>query len=493
LSFSVAQPRACAAETVTFADPAPPTVAALEPVDVPRPTPTAELTFHAAPKPLPPGATTQDWPQFLGPDHNNVSRETKLLEAFDAKGPPRVWEYEKGSGYAAPAVVGERLVLFHRVGDEEVVDCLQPVTGQRYWRYAYPTSYQDRYGYSDGPRGTPAISAALDSVFTYGAEGKLHCIELSTGRVRWQRDVLKEFKLKQNFFGVGCSPLLENGRVIINVGAEPNGPCVAAFDGKTGTLAWGAGKAWGPSYATPVPATFHGKRRVLVFAGGESNPPTGGLLGIDPADGRVAFSFPWRGTRRESVNASSPLVVSDDRIFVSESYGSGGALLRVKEDDSLETVWTSEALGTHFMSAVERDGYLYGVDGHGPHDAFLVCIDVTSGKEVWRTQPEWTETVEGRNGGAARKVTLGTYRCWLTPIDDGRRFLALGEFGHLLWTELSPQGHRIGSRAWLFSASETWTPPVICRGMLFVSQNTPSTPGGKPPRLVSFDIRLPEK
>src|SRR5688500_12526397 len=167
LSFSVAPHRARAAEAAAFVDPAPPTVAALEPIEAPKPAATGGLTFHAAPKPLPAGAITQDWPQFLGPDHNNVSRETKLLDAFDAKGPPRVWEYEKGGGYAAPVVVGERLVLFHRVGDEEVVDCLQTTTGRRYWRYAYPTSYQDRYGYSDGPRGTPAISAELDSVFTY--------------------------------------------------------------------------------------------------------------------------------------------------------------------------------------------------------------------------------------------------------------------------------------------------------------------------------------
>jgi outer membrane protein assembly factor BamB len=477
------------ADAPVFTDPAPPAVAALDRVDPPVAKETPELSFHAAPRALPAGAITQDWPQFLGPDHNNVSRETKLLDAFTPAGPPRVWEYEKGSGYGGPAVAGDRLVLLHRVKDDEVVDCLHPQTGKRYWRHSDPTSYQDRYGFNDGPRGTPAIAADADSVVTFGVEGRLLCLELSTGRERWRRDVLKEFKLRQNFFGVGSSPLIDDGKVIVNVGAEPGGPCVAAFDLKTGKLLWGAGKEWGPSYASPIPATFHGRRRLLVFAGGESDPPTGGLLGIDPADGRVAFSFPWRGTRRESVNASSPLVVSGDRILVSESYGSGGALLHVKPDGSLETVWTNPAFGTHFMSAVEHGGHLYGVDGHGPNDAFLVCVETATGKEVWRSQPEWKETVEGRGGRPAREMTLGTYRCWLTPVDGGKRFLCLGEFGHLLWMTLSPEGARVTSRSRLFLADETWTPPVVSRGLLYVCQNVQDRSTRAEPRLSCYDLR----
>ncbi len=476
-----------------FVDPAPPEAAALSPAAPAEPRKNDDVTFHAAPKPLPAGAATSDWPHFLGPDHNNVSRETKLLPSFDAKGPPLVWEMARGSGYAAPAVAGDRLVLFHRVGDEEVVDCLHAETGQRYWRFAYPTAYQDRYGYSDGPRGSPVVSKALDSVFAYGAEGKLHCVELSTGRLRWRRDLSKEFKLKQNFFGVGSSPLLEGDKLIVNVGVEPGGPCIVALDARTGKLAWGAGEQWGPSYATPVPATLHGERRVLVFAGGESDPPTGGLLAIDPANGRVAFTFPWRGTRRESVNASSPLVLGDE-IFISESYGSGGAMLKANPDGTIAKGWSSDAFGTHFMTAVEKDGHLYGVDGHGPHDAFLVCVERATGREVWRTQPEWKETVVGR-AGAERSITMGTYRCWLTPVDGGARFLCLGEFGHLLWVELSPSGYKELSRARLFSAGETWTPPTISRGLLYVCQNAPGGREGaaSTPRLLCYDLRAGEK
>ena len=480
-----------------FADPAPPAPAELPPAPPAQAQKNPDATFRKAPKPLPAGAVTHEWPSFLGPTHDLVSTETKLLDAFPKDGPPVAWEVKRGAGYAAPAVAAGRLVLLHRVGDEEVVDCLHPETGERFWRVAYPTTYRDRYGYNDGPRAAPVIAGG--HAYTFGAQGRLHCIELATGRVRWRRDVNREFKLPQNFFGCGPAPLVEGDKLIVNVGAK-GGPTVAAFDLASGKMAWGAGDQWGQSYAAPVPATVHGKRRVFVFAGGETphgTPPDGGLLGVDPADGAVGFTFPWRGRRRESVNASSPLVVGGDRVLVSESYGAGAALLKLAPDlRSCEPVWTNEEFGTHFMVAVHRDGHLYGVDGHGPHDAFLACVDAATGDERWRTQPEWRETV--RTPTAEREMSLGTYRAWLMPVggggggDGARRVLCLGEFGHLLWADLSPAGYKELDRTRLFLAQETWTPPVLSRGLLYVCQNTEDNSTGAGPRLLCYDFRAAE-
>jgi outer membrane protein assembly factor BamB len=471
-----------------FTDPAPPAVSKLDPQPAAIAKDNPDATFHAAPKALARGAVTHDWTGFLGPSHNLVSTETKLLDRFPAGGPAVIWEAKRGTGYGAPAILGERVVLFHRVEDDEVVECLQAETGKRFWRFAYPTKYEDRYGYCNGPRASPVIGGSDDRrlVVTCGAEGKLHCLELATGRVVWARDLLKEFRLKQNFFGVGSTPLIEGDRLIVNVGA-PGGPCVAAFDLATGRMLWGTGDQWGPSYASPIPATVYGKQRVFVFAGGETGfreKPAGGLLCIDPANGHVDFTFPWRGTRRESVNASSPLVFEREgrvNVLVSECYGSGGALLEVQPDFTAKTLWTNPTFGTHFMTAVYKEGHLYGVDGHGPEDAFLVCVDASNGKEVWRTQPEWKERVGGR------EMTIGTYRAQLMPVDG--RCLCLGEFGHLLWIDLNPKGYRELGRAWLFAAGETWTPPVLSRGLLYVCQNTPDRAGGKGPRILCYDLR----
>lgn len=448
---------------------------------VAAPQPNPDVTFHAAPKPLPAGAVTSDWPAFLGPTHDMASPETKLLKEFPPGGPRLVWEMKKGDCYGAPAVAGERLVLFHRVGNEAVVDCLNALDGRRYWRFASPTAYQDRYGYNQGPRCSPVIAG--DAVFTFGADGQLHCLELETGKVRWQRDILKEFKVKQNFFGVGATPLVEGDKLIVNVGA-PGGPCVAAFDTRTGKMLWGAGTEWGPSYATPAAATMNGRRRVFVFAGGESEPPSGGLVGLDPVTGKIDCTFPWRGRRFESVNASTPVVIGN-QVFISECYGAGGALVTVKAEGGCEVAWTNPKLGTHFMTAVVKDGHLYGVDGYGSGNAALVCVNVKTGAELWRAKPRWEDTIEGKQG--QQKVSFATARGSLLLVDG--RCLCLGEFGHLLWLDLNTEGYRELARTRLFTARDTWTPPVISRGLLYVCQNFRDPFQETPPRLLCYDLR----
>ena len=440
-----------------------------------------DVTFVAAPKPLPADAVTSEWPGFLGPTHDMVSPETCLAATLPPDGPPLVWSMAKGMGYGAPAIADGRLVLFHRVGGEAVVDCLDPADGRRFWRFAYPTAYRDRYGYNHGPRCSPVIAGGR--VFAYGADGKLLALDLATGRLCWQHDILSEFKLQQNFFGVGATPLAADGALYVNVGAD-GGPCLAAFDPATGRRLWGAGERWGPSYAAPVPAVLGGRRYLLTFAGGESDPATGGLVVVDPERRAVAAEFPWRGTRYESVNASAPLALGD-RVFVSECYGAGGVMLRWDPAGGLAPVWTNRDFGTHFMTAVAEDGCLYGVDGHGPGDAWLCCVDAATGQTRWRVQPKWEETLATKDGPRTR--TTGTFRCWLLRVEG--RALCLGEYGHLLWLDLNPDGYRELSRARLFVANDTWTPPVLSRGLLYINQNNRDPLAGTPPRLLCYDLR----
>ena len=441
----------------------------------------AQARVHRKPKQLPPGAATHNWLAFLGPSHNSVSTETKLSRSLP---PPLVWEFPRGTGYASPAIAGDRLVFIHRLANEEIIECLHAETAASQWQFRYATAFEDRYGYNNGPRSSPVIDTAdAEHVYTVGAEGPLHCLELRSGKLVWKRDLRAEYKLRQDFFGTASTPLLEGQLLIVNVGA-PGGPCVVGLDKGTGREVWRAGKEWGPSYASPVPALVHGKRRVFVFAGGESDPPSGGLMSIDPATGRVDFEFPWRSRTRESVNASCP-VVFDNKVFVSASYRTGSALVEVRPDFTHRVVWTTQNVGLHFNTAVYRDGYLYAFDGRNEPDASLVCVDAANGKVVWRETPEWTETLEGRDG--RRQQVLGPYRGSLLAVDG--QFLCLGELGHLLWMDLTPKGYKEISRAWLFAARESWGLPVLSRGLLYVAQNTRDTLQSTGPRLLCYDLR----
>jgi outer membrane protein assembly factor BamB len=432
---------------------------------------------HRKPKPLPAGAVTHDWRAFLGPSHNGVSTETKLSRTLP---PPLVWECPKGTGYASPAIAGDHLVFVHRLADEEIVECLHPETGASHWQFRYATAFEDRYGYNNGPRSSPVIAG--ERVYTAGAEGLLHCLDLGSGRVVWKRDLRAAYRVRQDFFGTASTPLVEGRLLIVNVGA-PGGPCVVGLDRRTGREVWRAGTRWGPSYASPVPAVVHGKRRVFVFAGGESDPPSGGLMSIDPATGHVDFAFPWRSRSHESVNASCP-VVFGNKVFISASYRTGSALVEVRRNFTRRVVWTTQDFGLHFNTAIYRDGYLYGFDGRNEPDASLACVDASNGNVVWRETPEWTETEAGDGG---RQQVTGTYRGSLLAVDG--QFLCLGEMGHLLWMDLTPKRYQEVSRARLFSARESWSLPVLSRGLLYVMQNTRDVRQAIGPRLLCYDLR----
>lgn len=471
----------CLVAATRFEDPKPPTPISLEERAEAKPKAHPSVTFHARPKPLAAHTVTEDWPTFLGRAGKPVSSETNLLQEFGPDGPRLVWELSKGTGYSSPSIQGDYLVYLHRSGNEEVIDCLRPETGERYWSYRYRTDFRDRYGYNNGPRSNPVIDG--DHVYTYGAQGKLHCLRLKTGQVVWSRDIAAEFKVPQDFFGIATTPLIEGDLLILNVGA-PGGPEVAAFDKLTGRMVWGMGDQWGASYATPVVARVHGERRLFVLGGGESRPPTGGLLSINPLDGRLDFRFPWRSSSYESVNASCP-VVAGNQVLVSASYRTGAALIEVKPDWTFAKLWENPDFDLHWTTAVYDEGYYYGFSGRNEPDAKLTCVNGSTGETVWSESLEWQETVQVQ--GEARTIYASPLRGNLLKVDG--RYLALGEHGHLLWLNLSPAGAKILDRARLFLARETWGPPVVSRGLLYVSQNTRSIAPPSGPRLLCFDLR----
>lgn len=468
------------AQTYDFVDPAPPIPVTPDSSERPEAVAQEELTFHAVPKQLSPDAVTHDWKTFLGPSRNGISTETHLLKAFGESGPKVVWEVRKGEGYASPAVVGDQVILFHRVGNQERVECLDANTGKRYWMHEYETTYGDRYGFSNGPRCQPVSDGVF--VYTCGVGGILSCLDLKTGQMLWQRNLSDEFDLLPSFFGFASTPLIEGDKLIVNIGGK-GGPCVAAFDKYTGEMQWGAGDKWGRSYASPVAADTPAGRRVFVYAGGESRPPVGGLLVIDPSNGDVETRFPWRGNRYESVNASSPLVVGD-QVYISESYGAGGVLLDFSEKGEYEEIWRNKRLNTHFMTALHKDGYLYGIDGHGPRNAPFVCIELATGKEMWRAEPGWAVNAEGSNS-----YDLYPGLASLMLVDG--RCLVLGQYGHLAWIDLNPDGYIELERTQLFFARQTWGMPALSRGLLYVCQNDKGIDGSDT-RLICYDLRASE-
>ena len=445
------------------------------------------LTFHAPPRPLPEGALVEDWPRFLGARDNATSKETKLLGKWPAGGPAKVWELETGEGYSSPIVAEGKLLYFHRLNHdnvsgsgEEVIDCLDPATGKRHWRVKYPASYVDRYGFSPGPRSSPVVHEGR--LYVTGVTGMMHCLDLKSGAIIWKRNLQKDYNIPNYFFGYGPNPSsVWKDRIILNIGgksARPDdGVCVAALSIRDGRTIWEVRDTWGASYASPTIATLQGVPCAVVAAAGESRPPHGGLLVIDVESGKVLDRFPWRADKYESVLASSPLVLSDKRVYLGDCYGVGGVVLEFDKNLKSRVIWKERWFGMHWMMPLHIDGHLYGFAGRNIPDTQFKCADASTGRILWEEDMQW------RDGGRVH----GLFRASLLQADG--RIFCLGEDGVLAELKINPEGVEIVQRKRLFAARSSWTLPTLSHGLLYVSQNEGDFLTRQPPRIICYDFR----
>jgi outer membrane protein assembly factor BamB len=363
-----------------------------------------------------PKAQSADWPQFLGPTRNGVIVETNLATAWPPNGPRIVWQRKVGEGFSGPVIAGGKLVLFHRLGDREVVEALDALTGRELWKAEYPTAYRDDFGFDEGPRATPAISGS--HVFTFGAEGTLSCWDYGNGKKAWSIDTKSRFNSKKGFFGLAGSPLVEGNSVILNLGGTA-GAGIVAFDTATGKELWRATDDQA-SYSSPVAATINGQRCLLVIT-------REALVALTPA-GKILFRYAWQPPMHASVSAATPLVV-DDLVFISASYGTGATLLRFKPNQP-EKLWSSDdALSNHYATCVPHNGFLYGFHGRADPglqaDSAFRCVELKTGKVRWSEE----------------SLKAGT----VLRVND--QLLVLTEKGELLRIAASPAGYRLGDRA----------------------------------------------
>jgi outer membrane protein assembly factor BamB len=382
-------------------------------------------------------AIATDWPQFLGPDRNGTYAGPPLSENWGPSGPKVVWRKPVGQAFAGPAVVQNRVLMFHRVGNEEVLESLDAKTGTSAWRYAYPTNYRDDFGFDEGPRAVPVVADGI--VYTFGAQGQLHAVNLAKGTRVWSEDTMKRFNVPKGYFGAAGSPLVEGGRVIANVGGDKAG--IVAFEAKTGKIVWTATDD-DASYSSGMAATIGGRRSAIFLT-------RDNLIGLDPATGSIQFQRRWRARIAASVNAPTPLVVGDS-IFVSAQYGPGAGVLRV-EGSKLVDVWASdEALSNHYATSVYHDGYLYGYHGRQEFGPSLRAVEFKTGAVKW-SQDQFR----------AGSITL-----------VGDKLLIIREGGEMILAPASPQGFKPLTRAQVLPGVVRPL-PAIADGFVYVrNENT---------------------
>jgi outer membrane protein assembly factor BamB len=425
-----------------------------------------------------------DWPQFLGPGANNLSTETGLLSQWPGGGPRVRWSKAVGTGYSAPSVRGGTLVLHHRVNDEEIVEAMESTTGKSRWRHAYPSHFVDPYGYNNGPRCTPLLTS--NRCYTFGAEGRLACLDLDSGKCIWERDTSRDWNIPPAFFGVGSTPVLEGGRLITMIGGMPNSGMVA-LDANTGRTLWeGVGETtwqgkpktgwpgeppvkWSSedkqaSYSSPIAATIHGQRHVFCLM-------RQGLVSLNPTNGLVNFAFWFRAAVPESVNAAAPVIVDDLVLISAAYYRVGSVLLRVKPDGrSAEEVWRGTSLELHWNTPVHHQGFLYGFSGRNEPDARFRCVELKTGKVLWDRDERWNHYSTKQPPVYGRGSAI---------MADGK-LIVLGEGGLLGLFEVNAREPRELAR-WQVPELHypSWAGPVLSNRKLYLRSEN---------RLVCFEL-----
>lgn len=394
-----------------------------------------------------------DWPCFLGAAGDGKSAETKINTRWTVKPPRLVWHRKIGTGYAAPSISNGRLMLYHRVRGkkkpfEERLSCFESDTGAVLWEVNFPTDYSDLNGYGDGPRSTPVIDG--DRTFLLSPEGVLRCLQTVNGSPVWKVDLDEAFDLDLISYGVGTTPVVYKNLILVIAGGKEfeNRPAkVIALDKRTGVFKYGVGQG-AASYATPVITAWGGRWWCFAFA-------RDGLLVFDPDTGKEDFEFPWKSNIAGGVNATSP-VVDGNRVFISEAYGRGSALLGFDESGA-KPIWQdvrrqrSKSMEMHWSTPVLHEKFLYGCSGRHSVSGVLKCVAFDTGKTVWQHK--------------MRDRTSVTF--------VAGHLLNLGENGDLTLVEASPDGYQEAGRldsknTSIVPSYPAWTAPVVARGMMYL-------------------------
>ena len=388
-----------------------------------------------------------DWAQILGPNRNGIAENEKIADAWPRGGPKTVWQREVGNGFAGLAVAGGKAVLFHRIGAVERVEIMDAQTGRVLRQADYPARYMPLIVADDGPRCVPLIHDGR--VYLYGAHGELHCLDVKTGKTLWSRDTFADYSSKrrtrgeppEGYFGIGSTPIAEDGKLIVNVGGNTKGAGIVAFALDTGKTLWKATDERA-GYSSPVAATVDGVRHVIFVT-------RLSVVSLDPATGSVRFRFPF-GRTGPTVTAASPLVL-DGHLFVSASYQVGAVFARIGKT-AARPVWQSDdCLSSQYTTCIEHAGNLYGI--HGRQDlgrASLRCFEPQTGKVLW------TETGFG----------------YATLLKADGKLLILETDGELVLASPSPDKYRELARATIFKGTPERKPttralPALANGHLY--------------------------
>ena len=371
------------------------------------------------------------WPQHRGPNRDNISNETGLLESWPEGGPKLAWQQKGlGEGYSSVSIAHGKLYTMGNQGDHEMLLALDAASGRPLW--ATKTGGRAyREGNGNGPRGTPTTDD--DRVYALGANGDLICVGADNGEVVWQKNILKEYGGNNIQWGISESVLIDGQNLICSPGGKR--ATIAAIDKITGRGVWTCVVQESPAaaYSSPIIVDYQDERMYVNFV-------HTAVVAVRAKDGKVLWGHPQ--SANGTANCSTP-VYSDGQVFTASGYGAGGALFKLTKGGKARMEFPTKEMANHHGGMVLVDGYLYGFD-----EQILKCLELQTGKVQWKDRSVGKGSIAFADGHLYLRSENGPVALC---VASSKRYEEKGRF--------NPTGR---------SDKPAWSHPVVCGGRLFL-------------------------
>ena len=416
------------------------------------------------------------WPHFRGPDYRGISdQDIPLAGDFGPNGPVKLWELVLGQGYGGAAVYDGAVYVLDYIDElGDVLRCFSLEDGSEIWRTGYPIRIASNHGIT---RTIPTVTE--EYVLTIGPMGHVMCVERESGKVLWGLDLVRDFGTRDlsSVWYAGQCPFVDGDTAII----APVGTNVLmmAVECATGDILWTVPneRAWRMSHASITPMTVDGVKKYIY-------PAVGGVVAVG-AEGEHTGKILWETDEwTSSVVMPSPVVLQNDRLFVTSGYGGGSAIFKITRNAdgefSVEAEYNygsrrlmREGFSTYMQTAIYHEGHLFGLQLNDArnHRTEFVCVnpEVTGGEFVWNSGPETDFTAPRRR------------EAWGPYILADNKFYVMGDTSLLVVFEATTaESRKLGEWQLLEDGYEAWGPLVISGGRLIMRDLN---------RLICYDIR----
>jgi outer membrane protein assembly factor BamB len=344
-------------------------------------------------------AMAQEWTQWRGPARDGSVSAKNAPAAWPEALKP-TWRVEIGEGYSSPVVAGGRVFVHGRRDPEEIVASINLADGKVLWQQKYQAEFKkNQYAVemAKGPNATPLVAGGR--LFTLGVTGILNAWDTATGKQLWTRDFSKSIDTSKLFCGTAASPLIVDGRLVVQIGSDIHGGQILGLNPATGATEW-EWRGLGPGYASPVVVDVNGSSQIVGMT-------EGSIVGLDAKSGKELWTVSFPDEWHE--NISTPLWTGTQLIVSGPRQGTHAyALAQTGGKWQATETWKNPDIAMYMSSPVFGDGVIYGHSSKKKGQFF--ALDAKTGAVRW--------TTEGREGEHASLLLTPQHVIFLTNGAD---------------------------------------------------------------------------